>query len=114
MGGLPADDVLPYLPSVSNQQWRLLVALFLQQGIISLILVILLQLLIGRQIEALAGWFRLLLIYVFSGMISLLVSVLLHSPYFMPYISGLITQLSLIKLLLRHEFRDLYKAQNRA
>ena len=69
----------PYIAS-ANQGYRLITALFVHAGIIHLLLNVVAQLVLGTQIERTAGWFRVLLIYVTSG-----VGGNLLSSIFVPY-----------------------------
>lgn len=78
MGGLRSDSTLHYLPASPGQQWRLFLAPFLHQGVFYLILVVLLEWTVGRQIETAAGPLRLAAIFMYSGVVSLIVSS--HTP----------------------------------
>ncbi|XP_065175952.1 inactive rhomboid protein 2-like [Sycon ciliatum] len=69
-GGLQASAAIPYEPVSSNQWWRFFTSLFVHQGIIHAVLVCAAQLYIGRRIERSAGWLRIGLIYIVSGMMS--------------------------------------------
>lgn len=80
MGGLSSDKDKPYLPSNPNQGWRFIMPLIFHTGVIHLVIVIILQVLIGWNIEKTAGWFRVFLVYVLSGVGGYLVS-----GIFVPY-----------------------------
>ena len=69
----------PYIVE-ANQGYRLLTSLFLHAGIIHLILNLIAQVILGSQIERTAGWFRIMLIYVTSGIGGNLIS-----SVFVPY-----------------------------
>lgn len=69
----------PYIAE-ANQGYRLITALFVHAGVIHLILTIVAQLILGSQIERTAGWFRIMLIYLTSGIGGNLIS-----SVFVPY-----------------------------
>ena len=66
MGGIPSDDDFPD-QSQGNQWWRFLIPLIFHMGIIHLLIIVMIQLYIGIKIERTAGWLRVGLIYVISG-----------------------------------------------
>ena len=69
----------PYIAE-ANQGYRLVTALFVHAGVLHLILTIVAQLVLGSQIERTAGWFRIMLIYLTSGIGGNLIS-----SVFVPY-----------------------------
>ena len=92
MGGIPSDDDFPD-QSQGNQWWRFLIPLIFHMGIIHLLIIVMIQLYIGIKIERTAGWLRVGLIYIISGIGGNLVCVL--SPvcmcmcgYVFNYVSG--------------------------
>lgn len=80
MGGIPSDDNFPD-QSQGNQWWRFLLPLIFHMGIIHLLIIVMIQLYIGIKIERTAGWLRVGLIYIISGIGGNLVCEL--SPVFM-------------------------------
>lgn len=78
------DDVcglLPFLnPDVPNQFYRLWLSLFLHAGLLHCLVSVVFQMTILRDLEKLAGWARISLIYIFSGITGNLASAL-----FLPY-----------------------------
>ncbi|XP_059805018.1 inactive rhomboid protein 2-like [Hypanus sabinus] len=78
------DDVcglLPFLnPDVPDQIYRLWLSLFLHAGIIHCVVSVILHLTILRDLEMLAGWLRISIIYILSGIIGNLASAI-----FLPY-----------------------------
>ncbi|XP_067859236.1 inactive rhomboid protein 1 isoform X1 [Heptranchias perlo] len=78
------DDVcglLPFLnPAVPDQFYRLWLSLFLHAGILHCIVSICFQMTILRDLEKLAGWLRISIIYILSGITGNLASAI-----FLPY-----------------------------
>ncbi|XP_072882675.1 inactive rhomboid protein 2-like isoform X3 [Hemitrygon akajei] len=78
------DDVcglLPFLnPDVPDQIYRLWLSLFLHAGIIHCVVSVIFHLTILRDLEMLAGWLRISIIYILSGIIGNLASAI-----FLPY-----------------------------
>ncbi|XP_036796519.1 inactive rhomboid protein 2 isoform X3 [Oncorhynchus mykiss] len=78
------DDVcglLPFLnPDVPDQVYRLWLSLFLHAGLVHCLVSIVFQMTILRDLEKLAGWVRISIIYVLSGITGNLASAL-----FLPY-----------------------------
>ncbi|XP_072319092.1 inactive rhomboid protein 2-like [Eucyclogobius newberryi] len=78
------DDVcglLPFLnPDVPDQFYRLWLSLFLHAGLLHCVVSVIFQMTILRDLEKLAGWARIAIIYVFSGITGNLASAL-----FLPY-----------------------------
>ncbi|XP_063050060.1 inactive rhomboid protein 2-like, partial [Engraulis encrasicolus] len=78
------DDVcglLPFLnPDVPDQFYRLWLSLFLHAGLLHCLVSVVFQMTILRDLEKLAGWHRISLIYVLSGITGNLASAL-----FLPY-----------------------------
>ncbi|KAM3827049.1 inactive rhomboid protein 1 isoform 5-T5 [Vipera latastei] len=78
------DDVcglLPFLnPEVPDQVYRLWLSLFLHAGILHCLVSVCFQMTILRDLEKLAGWHRISLIYLFSGITGNLASAI-----FLPY-----------------------------
>uniref|UniRef100_A0A8P4KEQ6 Inactive rhomboid protein n=1 Tax=Dicentrarchus labrax TaxID=13489 RepID=A0A8P4KEQ6_DICLA len=78
------DDVcglLPFLnPDVPDQVYRLWLSLFLHAGLLHCVVSVVFQMTILRDLEKLAGWVRISIIYVFSGITGNLASAL-----FLPY-----------------------------
>jgi len=70
MGGLLASDTLPYLPAKPAQHWRLFIAPFLHQGALYLLPVLILEGIIGHQLETVAGPVRLVIIFYMSAVFS--------------------------------------------
>ncbi len=75
MGGLESNTDLPYLPLNPNQWWRLPLSLLYHHGLVHGMLVLTLQLLLGKSIEAIAGWFRMAFLYLIPGLMALLVNI---------------------------------------
>lgn len=95
--GLTTDKEKPYQPSFANQVWRLWLALLLHHGFLEVILIIILQLIICRQLETMAGWFRILLIYVSSGSLGFLTAGTM-TPY-LPHVGASGSLFALIAVL---------------
>lgn len=78
------DDVcgmLPFLnPDVPDQFYRLWLSLFLHAGLLHCVVTVVFQMTILRDLEKLAGWVRISIIYIFSGITGNLASAL-----FLPY-----------------------------
>uniref|UniRef100_H3DJG3 Inactive rhomboid protein n=1 Tax=Tetraodon nigroviridis TaxID=99883 RepID=H3DJG3_TETNG len=78
------DDVcglLPFLnPEVPDQFYRLWLSLFLHAGLLHCAVTVVFQMTVLRDLEKLAGWVRISIIYVFSGITGNLASAL-----FLPY-----------------------------
>ncbi|CAB1344905.1 unnamed protein product [Coregonus sp. 'balchen'] len=78
------DDVcglLPFLnPDVPDQVYRLWLSLFLHAGLLHCLVSVVFQMTIMRDLEKLAGWVRISIIYVLSGITGNLASAL-----FLPY-----------------------------
>ncbi|XP_049577728.1 inactive rhomboid protein 2 isoform X2 [Syngnathus scovelli] len=78
------DDVcglLPFLnPDVPDQFYRFWLSLFLHAGLLHCVVSVVFQMTILRDLEKLAGWVRISIIYVFSGITGNLASAL-----FLPY-----------------------------
>lgn len=78
------DDVcglLPFLnPDVPDQFYRLWLSLFLHAGLFHCVVSVIFQMTILRDLEKLAGWARISIIYIFSGITGNLASAL-----FLPY-----------------------------
>ncbi|XP_078257735.1 inactive rhomboid protein 2-like [Rhinoraja longicauda] len=78
------DDVcglLPFLnPDVPDQIYRLWLSLFLHAGIMHCVVSVLFHLTILRDLEVLAGWLRISIIYLLSGIVGNL-----GSAIFLPY-----------------------------
>ncbi|XP_061737079.1 inactive rhomboid protein 2-like isoform X3 [Nerophis ophidion] len=78
------DDVcglLPFLnPDVPNQFYRFWLSLFLHAGLLHCLVSVVFQMTILRDLEKLAGWLRISIIYIFSGITGNLASAL-----FLPY-----------------------------
>ncbi|KAJ0033842.1 hypothetical protein NQD34_000949 [Periophthalmus magnuspinnatus] len=78
------DDVcglLPFLnPDVPDQFYRLWLSLFLHAGLLHCVVSVVFQMTILRDLEKLAGWHRISIIYIFSGITGNLASAL-----FLPY-----------------------------
>ncbi|CAL8328937.1 unnamed protein product [Lota lota] len=78
------DDVcglLPFLnPDVPDQFYRLWLSLFLHAGLLHCLVSVVFQMTILRDVEKLAGWVRISIIYIFSGITGNLASAL-----FLPY-----------------------------
>ncbi|XP_067859883.1 inactive rhomboid protein 2-like isoform X3 [Heptranchias perlo] len=73
--------LLPFLnPDVPDQFYRLWLSLFLHAGIIHCLLSVIFQMTILRDLEKLAGWLRISIIYILSGIIGNLASAI-----FLPY-----------------------------
>ncbi|XP_059509847.1 inactive rhomboid protein 2-like isoform X2 [Stegostoma tigrinum] len=73
--------LLPFLnPDVPDQIYRLWLSLFLHAGIIHCLISVLFQMTILRDLEKLAGWLRISIIYILSGMMGNLASAI-----FLPY-----------------------------
>uniref|UniRef100_A0A3P9K788 Inactive rhomboid protein n=1 Tax=Oryzias latipes TaxID=8090 RepID=A0A3P9K788_ORYLA len=78
------DDVcglLPFLnPEIPNQFYRLWLSLFLHAGILHCLVSVVFQMTILRDLEKLAGWLRISIIYILSGITGNLASAI-----FLPY-----------------------------
>ncbi|XP_026215237.1 inactive rhomboid protein 2 [Anabas testudineus] len=78
------DDVcglLPFLnPDVPDQFYRLWLSLFLHAGLLHCVVSVVFQMTILRDLEKLAGWLRITIIYILSGITGNLASAL-----FLPY-----------------------------
>ncbi|XP_067315518.1 inactive rhomboid protein 2-like isoform X2 [Pseudorasbora parva] len=78
------DDVcglLPFLnPSVPDQFYRLWLSLFLHAGLLHCLVSVIFQMTVLRDLEKLAGWLRISIIYILSGITGNLASAL-----FLPY-----------------------------
>lgn len=72
-GKLAASKVLPWQPDSPSQWWRIPLSLLYHHGIIELMFVVIAQWIVLSQIEFVAGWLRMLLIYLLSGTASLMV-----------------------------------------
>ncbi|XP_078392755.1 inactive rhomboid protein 2-like, partial [Cetorhinus maximus] len=73
--------LLPFLnPDVPDQIYRLWLSLFLHAGIIHCLVSVLFQMSILRDLEKLAGWLRISIIYILSGIMGNLASAI-----FLPY-----------------------------
>ncbi|XP_060700389.1 inactive rhomboid protein 2-like isoform X1 [Hemiscyllium ocellatum] len=73
--------LLPFLnPDVPDQIYRLWLSLFLHAGIIHCLVSVIFQMTILRDLEKLAGWLRISIIYILSGMMGNLASAI-----FLPY-----------------------------
>eukprot|EP00116_Pleurobrachia_bachei_P004070 sb/3464332/ len=80
LGGLKSKSPnSPYIPE-TKQWYRHFSAIFIHAGILHLIPALIVQLILGSQIEKTAGWFRTMLIYFISG-----VGGNLTSSVFVPY-----------------------------
>ncbi|XP_067883581.1 inactive rhomboid protein 2-like isoform X2 [Heterodontus francisci] len=73
--------LLPFLnPDVPDQIYRLWLSLFLHAGIIHCLVSVLFQMSVLRDLEKLAGWLRISIIYILSGIMGNLASAI-----FLPY-----------------------------
>ncbi|XP_078082203.1 inactive rhomboid protein 2-like [Mustelus asterias] len=73
--------LLPFLnPNVPDQIYRLWLSVFLHAGIIHCLLTVIFQMTILRDLEKLAGWLRISIIYILSGIIGNLASAIVL-PY---------------------------------
>ncbi|XP_036426040.1 inactive rhomboid protein 2-like [Colossoma macropomum] len=73
--------LLPFLnPDIPDQFYRLWLSLFLHAGLLHCLVSVVFQMTILRDIEKLAGWLRISIIYIFSGITGNLASAL-----FLPY-----------------------------
>eukprot|EP00062_Callorhinchus_milii_P025525 gi/632986601/ref/XP_007910330.1/ PREDICTED: inactive rhomboid protein 2-like [Callorhinchus milii] len=73
--------LLPFLnPDVPDQFYRLWLALFLHAGIIHCLISVVFQMTVLRDLEKLAGWLRISVIYILSGVVGNLASAI-----FLPY-----------------------------
>ncbi|KAK0145725.1 Inactive rhomboid protein 2 [Merluccius polli] len=73
--------LLPFLnPDVPDQFYRLWLSLFLHAGLLHCLVSVVFQMTILRDVEKLAGWVRISIIYIFSGITGNLASAL-----FLPY-----------------------------
>ncbi|XP_072539500.1 inactive rhomboid protein 2-like [Salminus brasiliensis] len=73
--------LLPFLnPDVPDQFYRLWLSLFLHAGLLHCLVSVVFQMTILRDLEKLAGWLRISIIYIFSGITGNLASAL-----FLPY-----------------------------
>ncbi|XP_045189590.2 uncharacterized protein LOC123546962 isoform X2 [Mercenaria mercenaria] len=79
-GSLTASVISPWQPESPGQWWRVPLSLLYHHGIIQFVTVTAAQWILLRQIECTAGWFRMLVIYIVSGTMSLLTSAI-----FLPY-----------------------------
>ncbi|XP_065826804.1 inactive rhomboid protein 1-like [Oscarella lobularis] len=67
-------------PNEPDQIYRIWISLFLHVGVIHCIISLVVEFIIGRDIEKLAGWYRMMIIFVFSGVGGNIVS-----AFFTPY-----------------------------
>jgi hypothetical protein len=65
--GPAPDDNSPNDPARPDQWWRLIWPIFMHAGVIHFMLCVMIQWVVGCQIERTAGWLRVLLIYFVSG-----------------------------------------------
>uniref|UniRef100_A0A1A7Y935 Inactive rhomboid protein n=1 Tax=Iconisemion striatum TaxID=60296 RepID=A0A1A7Y935_9TELE len=73
--------LLPFLnPEIPDQVYRLWLSLFLHAGLLHCVVSVVFQMTILRDLEKLAGWVRISIIYIFSGITGNLASAL-----FLPY-----------------------------
>ncbi|KAK3575141.1 hypothetical protein QTP86_020953, partial [Hemibagrus guttatus] len=73
--------LLPFLnPDIPDQFYRLWLSLFLHAGLLHCLVSVVFQMTILRDLEKLAGWLRISIIYIFSGITGNLASAL-----FLPY-----------------------------
>ncbi|XP_031554181.1 inactive rhomboid protein 1-like isoform X2 [Actinia tenebrosa] len=73
--------MIPFIkPKVADQVYRLWMALFLHAGVIHLACTLVFNFTILRDLEKLAGWIRITIIYIFSGIGGYLISAILI-PY---------------------------------
>ncbi|KAG9473703.1 hypothetical protein GDO78_004158 [Eleutherodactylus coqui] len=73
--------LLPFLnPKIPDQFYRLWLSLFLHAGIIHCVVSVIFQMTVLRDLEKLAGWLRIAIIYILSGITGNLASAL-----FLPY-----------------------------
>ncbi|CAG5114017.1 Oidioi.mRNA.OKI2018_I69.chr2.g8101.t1.cds [Oikopleura dioica] len=73
--------LIPFLtPFVPDQIYRLHLSLFIHAGILHLCITLFFQMVVLRDLEKLAGWWRIALIYILSGMVGNLASAI-----FVPY-----------------------------
>ena len=77
---LAADPVLKNQPKIANQWWRIFTSLFIFNGAIDAIIVLLIQFFIGNEIERTAGWLRISFIY-FGSAAGGVIFALIFSPY---------------------------------
>ena len=77
---LSADPALNNVPLDPNQGWRIMTSLFLHNGAIDAAVVLLIQFIVGNEIERTAGWLRVFFIYFGAGVGGVLVSSILN-PY---------------------------------
>ncbi|KAJ8317407.1 hypothetical protein KUTeg_005311 [Tegillarca granosa] len=66
-GGFTSKPDQTWLPDKPAHWWRFLLSLLYHHGIIHTALVVIIQALILRQIEQSVGWFRVMIIYILSG-----------------------------------------------
>lgn len=67
MGGILSNQNATYRPVAVNQWWRFFTSLFLHSGLSIGVLMLTIQLLLGRHVERLAGGLRLAAIYLLCG-----------------------------------------------
>ena len=72
---MPTNSSLLSKESTPNQWWRLPLSLFLHNGLLHMLLVVVLQLMLGWPIERTAGWIRVAFIYCTSGVMAILASI---------------------------------------
>jgi len=70
-------------PNVPDQGYRLIISQFIHSGLLDLLLTILLQATVMRDLEKLIGWIRISIIYILSGLVGSLAS-----ATFLPYDIG--------------------------
>jgi len=56
-------------PDVPDQGYRLFVSQFIHSGMLDLLLTVVLQVTVMRDLEKLIGWIRISIIYLFTGMV---------------------------------------------
>jgi len=67
-----------YAPAIQSGQWyRLMVSSFLSSGLLHLLLTLSFQLIIGKQLERMLGWWRVATVFVISGFGSTIFSAIL-------------------------------------
>ncbi|XP_064602167.1 inactive rhomboid protein 1-like [Liolophura sinensis] len=80
LGGLETSPGQPWLAVSPNQWWRVLLCLIYNQGILQMIVVCTGHLLLTRRIEPIAGWLRVMIIYLWAGILGVLAGAV-FSPY---------------------------------
>ena len=73
LGNLADDKEHPYKPASPYQWWRLPLSLLYHHGVLDVFLVVAAQVVIGFPMEKVVGWFRMLMLYVISGLTALIV-----------------------------------------